>query len=144
MHCFYSKATALVHIYTDGSVLISHGGIEMGQGLNTKMIQVASRALQLTSSKIHIQQTSTEIIANASPTGGSTGTDINGAAVQDACDILLQRLAPYRKSGVSWEDSVAAAYFDQVIYLHWIFRIRIFHLIMYQWDVDDIFFRGIS
>ena len=134
-----------MHIYTDGSVLISHGGIEMGQGLNTKMIQVASRALQLTSSKIHIQQTSTEIIANASPTGGSTGTDINGAAVQDACDILLQRLAPYRKSGVSWEDSVAAAYFDQVIYLHSIFRIRIFYfLIMYQWDVDDIFFRGVS
>ena len=107
------KSTVLVHIYTDGSVLISHGGIEMGQGLNTKLIQVASRALQLPSSKIHIQQTSTEVIANASPTGGSTGTDINGSAVLDACNTLLKRLAPYRSS-MTWEQSVTAAYFDQV------------------------------
>ena len=107
------KSTVLVHIYTDGSVLISHGGIEMGQGLNTKLIQVASRALQLPSSRIHIQQTSTEVIANASPTGGSTGTDINGSAVLDACNTLLKRLSPYRSS-MTWEESVTAAYFDQV------------------------------
>ena len=85
----------------------------MGQGLNTKLIQVASRALQLPSSRIHIQQTSTEVIANASPTGGSTGTDINGSAVLDACNTLLKRLAPYRSS-MTWEQSVTAAYFDQV------------------------------
>ena len=87
----------------------------MGQGVNTKMIQLASRALHIPSSNIHIQQMSTETIANASPTGGSTGTDINGAAVLDACNILLQRLAPYRESDASvWEDCVSAAYFNQV------------------------------
>ena len=85
----------------------------MGQGLNTKLIQVASRALQLPSSMFHIQQTSTEVIANASPTGGSTGTDIHGAAVMDACNTLLKLLAPYRSS-MTWEQSVTAAYFDQV------------------------------
>ena len=88
----------------------------MGQGLNTKMIQVASRALQISSSKIHIQHTSTEAIANASPTGGSTGTDIHGAAILDACNILLKRLAPYR-SLMTWEESVMAAYFNQVCFL---------------------------
>ena len=97
-------------------MLINHGGIEMGQGLHTKMIQVASRGLQIPASKIHIQQTSTETIANASPTGGSTGTDINGAAVLDACNILSKRLLPYKKSGTSWEDCVMAAYFDQVVW----------------------------
>ena len=110
----YLQATALVHIYTDGSVLINHGGIEMGQGLYTKMIQIASRALNIPASKIHIQQTCTETIANASPTGGSMGTGLNGAAVLDACNILSEKLSPYRKPGVSWEECVMAAYFDQV------------------------------
>ena len=87
----------------------------MGQGLHTKMVQVASRALQIPSSKIHIKQTSTETIANASPTGGSTGTDINGAAVMNACNILLQRLLPYKNKNTTWEDCVMAAYLDQVL-----------------------------
>ena len=119
-----------MHIYTDGSVLICHGGIEMGQGLNTKMIQIASRALQLPSSKIHIQQTSTETVANGTATGGSAGTDTNGAAVLDACNILLQRLVPYRNPGAStWEESVMAAYLDQVymLQIYW-------NSIYYSWN----------
>lgn len=65
-----NQAGALVHIYTDGSVLITHGGIEVGQGLNTKMIQVASRVLNISVEKIHISETSTDKIPNASPTAG--------------------------------------------------------------------------
>ena len=63
------KSTVLVHIYTDGSVLISHGGIEMGQGLHTKIIQVAAKVLKVDLEKIHIIDTSTETIANSTAAG---------------------------------------------------------------------------
>ena len=76
------QAGALVHIYTDGSVLVSHGGVEMGQGLHTKIIQVASRALGIPKERIHISETSTDKVPNTSPTAASTGSDLNGIAVQ--------------------------------------------------------------
>uniref|UniRef100_A0A6Q2WUR0 xanthine dehydrogenase n=1 Tax=Esox lucius TaxID=8010 RepID=A0A6Q2WUR0_ESOLU len=75
-------AAALVHIYTDGSVLLTHGGTEMGQGLHTKMVQVASRCLDIPTSKIHITETSTSTVPNTSPTAASASSDLNGAAVQ--------------------------------------------------------------
>ncbi|KAK1336527.1 hypothetical protein QTO34_002558, partial [Cnephaeus nilssonii] len=77
-----SPCAALVHIYTDGSVLVIHGGCEIGQGLYTKMIQVASRELNIPVSYIHTSETSTVTVPNASITAGSMGTDINGRAVQ--------------------------------------------------------------
>ncbi|XP_073927459.1 aldehyde oxidase 4 isoform X2 [Castor canadensis] len=79
---FYNQAAALVHIYLDGSVLLAHGGCEMGQGLHTKMIQVASRELNIPQSYIHLSETSTITVPNAIFTAGSMGTDINGKAVQ--------------------------------------------------------------
>uniref|UniRef100_A0A6Q2Z659 xanthine dehydrogenase n=1 Tax=Esox lucius TaxID=8010 RepID=A0A6Q2Z659_ESOLU len=88
---FLNQAAALVHIYTDGSVLLTHGGTEMGQGLHTKMVQVASRCLDIPTSKIHITETSTSTVPNTSPTAASASSDLNGAAVQIACEILLQR-----------------------------------------------------
>ncbi|KAM7375600.1 hypothetical protein PAMA_014620 [Pampus argenteus] len=113
---FLNQAGALVHIYTDGSVLLTHGGTEMGQGLHTKMVQVASRVLGVSSSKIHISETSTNTVPNTSPTAASASSDLNGAAVQNACQILAERLEPYRKKNPkgSWEDWVKAAYFDRV------------------------------
>ena len=60
-----------MHIYTDGSVLLSHGGMEMGQGLHTKMIQVCSCLLQIPPEKIHILETNSSVVPNASPTGAS-------------------------------------------------------------------------
>ncbi len=108
------QGAALVRIYLDGSVLVSHGGIEMGQGLNTKMMQVASRALSLPLERIHVAETSTDTVANASPTGGSTGADLNGPAVIDACKTLKERLGPYLERGLSWEDAVTAAHGDRV------------------------------
>ena len=76
-----NQGGALVNIYTDGSVLIHHGGIEMGQGIHTKMLQIASRVLGIDVKKIHIIETGTDTVPNAPPTAASTGSDLNGMAV---------------------------------------------------------------
>ncbi|KAM3930799.1 xanthine dehydrogenase/oxidase [Leptodactylus fuscus] len=111
-----NQAGALVHVYTDGSVLLTHGGTEMGQGLHTKMIQVASKALGIATSKIHISETSTNTVPNASPTAASVSSDLNGMAIYNACQTLLQRLEPYKKSNPSgtWESWIRSAYEDRV------------------------------
>lgn len=113
---FLNQAGALVHVYTDGSVLLTHGGTEMGQGLHTKMIQVASKTLGIPTSKIHISETSTNTVPNTSPTAASVSADINGMAVSDACQRILKRLEPIirAKPKGSWEDWVSAAYYDCV------------------------------
>ncbi|ROL40898.1 Aldehyde oxidase 1 [Anabarilius grahami] len=79
---FLNQAAALVHIYKDGSVLVSHGGAEMGQGIHTKVQQVASRELNIPASLIHISETSTQCVPNTCPSAASFGTDANGMAVQ--------------------------------------------------------------
>uniref|UniRef100_A0A672VB00 Xanthine dehydrogenase/oxidase n=1 Tax=Strigops habroptila TaxID=2489341 RepID=A0A672VB00_STRHB len=109
---FLNQAGALVHVYTDGSVLLTHGGTEMGQGLHTKMIQVASRSLGIPTSKIYISETSTNTVPNTSPTAASVSADINGMAVHNACQTILKRLEPIKQSNPkgSWEDWIKAAY----------------------------------
>ncbi|KAH3730900.1 hypothetical protein DPMN_056899 [Dreissena polymorpha] len=99
---FLNQGSALVSIYKDGTVLVTHSGVEMGQGLNTKMIQIASRALNVPMEKIHINETSTERLPNTIMTGGSTGTDVCGPAVLDACTTLVERLAPLRNEHPDW------------------------------------------
>uniref|UniRef100_A0A4W4HD86 xanthine dehydrogenase n=1 Tax=Electrophorus electricus TaxID=8005 RepID=A0A4W4HD86_ELEEL len=114
---FLNQAGALVHIYTDGSVLLTHGGTEMGQGLHTKMVQVASRTLEIPSTKIFISETSTNTVPNTSPTAASASSDLNGMAVYNACKTLLQRLEPYKAKNPKgfWEDWVCRqTYFDRV------------------------------
>ncbi|XP_033625802.1 xanthine dehydrogenase/oxidase-like [Asterias rubens] len=113
---FLNQAGALVHIYMDGSVLIAHGGTEMGQGLHTKMIQVASRTLKIPYEKIHISETSTTTVPNTSPTAASYSSDLNGMAVKDACEILLNRLEPFMLEDPkgTWEKWVDAAYYQRV------------------------------
>ncbi|CAG7723284.1 unnamed protein product [Allacma fusca] len=112
---FLNQGAALVHIYRDGSVLISHGGVEIGQGLHTKLLQVATRELGIEASKIYISETSTDKVPNATPTSASCGSDLFGMAVMYACQELMQRLAPFRKQETdSWESIVSAAYFDRV------------------------------
>lgn len=76
-----NQGGALILVYLDGSVLLSHGGIEMGQGLYTKMIQVASRTLEIPVELIHTIETGTDKVPNTSPTAASSGSDINGMAV---------------------------------------------------------------
>nr|XP_008165070.1 aldehyde oxidase 1 isoform X2 [Chrysemys picta bellii] len=115
---FLTQAAALVHIYMDGSVLLTHGGIEMGQGIHTKMIQVASRELKIPMSSIHFCETSTTTVPNACASVGSAGTDVNGMAVKDACQTLLKRLEPIisKNPKGTWNDWVKEA-FEQSINL---------------------------
>ena len=111
-----NQGGALIQVYRDGSVLLSHGGTEMGQGLFTKTIQVASRALGIHHEKIHISETSTDKVPNTSPTAASSGSDINGAAVLDACQKINRRLQPYKDKSpeAGWDAWVSAAFFDRV------------------------------
>ncbi|XP_023282834.1 aldehyde oxidase [Seriola lalandi dorsalis] len=113
---FLNQAAALVHIYKDGSVLVTHGGTEMGQGIHTKMQQVASRELHIPPSKIYISETSTSTVANTCPSAASFGTDANGMAVKNACQTLYQRLEPLRQKDPkgSWESWARAAFFEKI------------------------------
>uniref|UniRef100_A0A4W4EHP9 FAD-binding PCMH-type domain-containing protein n=1 Tax=Electrophorus electricus TaxID=8005 RepID=A0A4W4EHP9_ELEEL len=115
-HSFLQQAAALVHIYKDGSVLVSHGGIEMGQGLHTKVQQVVSRELNIPLSLIHISETCTSAVPNTNPTAASFGTDANGMAVWDACQTLYKRLEPVRKKDPSgtWKSWIATAFQERI------------------------------
>jgi xanthine dehydrogenase large subunit len=88
-----NQAGALVHVYTDGSVLVNHGGTEMGQGLNTKVAQVVAHELGLSLPKVRASATDTQKVANTSATAASTGSDLNGKAAQDAARKIKTRLA---------------------------------------------------
>jgi xanthine dehydrogenase large subunit len=87
-----NQARSLVHIYQDGSVGISTGAVEMGQGVNTKMKQVAAHCFSIDPSRIRLETTNTTRVANTSATAASSGADLNGKAVQQACMELLVRL----------------------------------------------------
>lgn len=89
----YNQAGALVHVYKDGSVLVNHGGTEMGQGLHTKMLQVAATALGVPLERVRLAPTRTDKVPNTSATAASSGADLNGAAVQHACHQIRDRLA---------------------------------------------------
>ncbi|SDO82984.1 xanthine dehydrogenase, molybdenum binding subunit apoprotein [Nakamurella panacisegetis] len=89
----FNQAGGLVHVYKDGSVLINHGGAEMGQGLHTKMIQVAATALGVPLSTVRLAPTRTDKVPNTSATAASSGADLNGGAVKNACDQIRERLA---------------------------------------------------
>lgn len=106
----------MVNIYKDGTVLLSHGGIEMGQGLYTKTIQVASTTLGIPCNKIHVAETATNQVPNTSPTAASMGTDINGAAVLDACQKLKKRLKPLQENNpdMAWEELITTAYRQRI------------------------------
>jgi xanthine dehydrogenase large subunit len=91
---WYNQAGALVMIYRDGSVQVNHGGTEMGQGLHTKIRQIAADALGVDLERVRIMPTRTDKVPNTSATAASASTDLNGAAVLDACRQLKERLAP--------------------------------------------------
>jgi len=82
---FLNQAGALVHIYTDGSIHLNHGGTEMGQGLFVKVAQVVAEEFQVDLDTIQVSATNTEKVPNTSPTAASSGTDLNGMAARDAC-----------------------------------------------------------
>lgn len=114
---FLNQAGALVHIYHDGSILLAHGGTEMGQGLNTKMIMIAAEALKVSADQVFIAETATNTVPNTSSTAASASSDLNGYAIWNACEQLNERLAPYREKlgpEASMKDLAHAAYFDRV------------------------------
>eukprot|EP00921_Rhytidocystis_pertsovi_P008086 GHVQ01013332.1.p1 GENE.GHVQ01013332.1~~GHVQ01013332.1.p1 ORF type:complete len:556 (+),score=76.35 GHVQ01013332.1:31-1668(+) len=99
---FMNQAGALVHLYLDGTVLLTHAGHEMGQGLHTKVAQVCAAALGgLPLSAIHVSETSTDKVANTQPTAASVGSDLNGFAVANACEQLMGRLKPYIEAEIA-------------------------------------------
>jgi xanthine dehydrogenase large subunit len=89
---FLNQAAALVHVYTDGSVSLSTGAVEMGQGVNAKMVGVAAHTLGIDSGRVSIETTNTLRVANTSPTAASSGADMNGRATEIACRTLVERL----------------------------------------------------
>ena len=95
---FLNQAGALVHIYSDGSVHLNHGGTEMGQGLFTKVAQVAADAFGIPLEQVRITATDTDKVPNTSATAASSGSDLNGMAVKAACDQLRNRLIQFLKT----------------------------------------------
>ncbi|VXC61468.1 Xanthine dehydrogenase, molybdenum binding subunit apoprotein [Pseudomonas sp. 8Z] len=92
---FLNQAGALIHIYTDGSIHLNHGGTEMGQGLNTKVAQIVAEVFQVDIARIQITATNTDKVPNTSPTAASSGTDLNGMAAKNAAETIKQRLVDF-------------------------------------------------
>jgi len=103
-----NQAGALVHVYTDGSVHMNHGGTEMGQGLHLKVAQVVAEEFQIDLDRVRITATTTAKVPNTSPTAASSGADLNGMAARDAARQIKDRLAAFaaEKHGVPREQVV--------------------------------------
>ncbi|CAF0832214.1 unnamed protein product [Didymodactylos carnosus] len=113
---FLNQAGALIHIYKDGSILLTHGGTEMGQGLHTKMIQICSELLGVDISLVRISETSTDKVPNTSPTAASAASDLNGMAIKIACQQLNERLEPIRRESpdFTWFQLISKAYYERI------------------------------
>ncbi|XP_042490561.1 xanthine dehydrogenase 1-like [Macadamia integrifolia] len=113
---FMNQAGALVQVYTDGTVLVTHGGVEMGQGLHTKVAQIAASSFNIPLSSVFISETSTDKVPNASPTAASASSDMYGAAVLDACEQIKSRMEPVasRHKHSSFAELVSACYIERI------------------------------
>jgi xanthine dehydrogenase large subunit len=99
-----NQGGALVHVYTDGSVSVSTGAVEMGQGVKYKILEVAARVFSIDGKRIKVESTSTIRVANTSPTAASTGADLNGKATEIACRAILERLKEVAALELEQED----------------------------------------
>ena len=104
-----NQAGALVLVYQDGTVQVNHAGTEMGQGLHTNITAIAARELGIRPEHVRVMPTSTDKVPNTSATAASCGTDLNGAAVKNACEIIRARLAPVAARLLKEEHGRAAA-----------------------------------
>ena len=111
-----NQARSLVHVYTDGSVAVSTGAVEMGQGVNTKMAQVAAKMFGLPIEQVKVHTTNTLRIANTSPTAASAAADLNGKATQIACETIRDRLFEVAKELVEAETVEAVTLADGFVY----------------------------
>ncbi|POR48943.1 xanthine dehydrogenase molybdopterin binding subunit [Bosea psychrotolerans] len=106
---WYNQAGALVHVYTDGTVMLNHGGTEMGQGLHVKVAQVVGQAFGIGLDQIKITATTTGKVPNTSATAASSGSDLNGMAALDACETIKARLTAF--AARHWQEEPAAIAF---------------------------------
>lgn len=106
---WYNQAGALVHVYTDGTVSLNHGGTEMGQGLYQKVAQVAAQAFGIGPDQIRITATTTGKVPNTSATAASSGSDLNGMAALDACETIKARLTAF--AAERWQEKPEAIAF---------------------------------
>ncbi len=106
---WYNQAGALVHVYTDGSVMLNHGGTEMGQGLYVKVAQVVAQAFGIGLDLVKITATTTGKVPNTSATAASSGSDLNGMAALDACETIKARLTDF--AARHWQESPEAIVF---------------------------------
>ncbi|GKT13136.1 Xanthine dehydrogenase/oxidase [Aduncisulcus paluster] len=97
---FMNQASAAVHVYRDGTVAVSHSGIEMGQGLHTKMAAIAAEGLGVSLELVRCFESDTHICPNSQPTAASSGADLNGRAIKECCDKIRKRLDPFLKSAM--------------------------------------------
>ncbi|CAL4940191.1 unnamed protein product [Urochloa decumbens] len=113
---FMNQAGALVQVYTDGTVLVTHGGVEMGQGLHTKVAQVAASSFNIPLNSVFISETSTDKVPNSSPTAASASSDLYGAAVLDACQQIKARMEPIACRGThnSFAELAQTCYMERV------------------------------
>ncbi len=106
---WYNQAGALVHVYTDGTVMLNHGGTEMGQGLHVKVAQVVGHAFGIGLDQIKITATTTGKVPNTSATAASSGSDLNGMAALDACETIKARLTAF--AARHWQEEPDAVAF---------------------------------
>ncbi|MFA6964879.1 xanthine dehydrogenase molybdopterin binding subunit [Bosea sp. (in: a-proteobacteria)] len=106
---WYNQAGALVHVYTDGTVMLNHGGTEMGQGLYVKVAQVVAQAFGIGLEQVKITATTTGKVPNTSATAASSGSDLNGMAALDACETIKARLVAF--AAQHWQESPDAIVF---------------------------------
>jgi len=111
-----NQAAALVHVYTDGSVSVSNGGIEMGQGLTTNLATIACRELGCSLDRVRVESTNTTRVANMSPSAASATTDLNGNATIDACQQILARLYVLLAGELDEPDASKLAFRDEVLF----------------------------
>jgi len=112
-----NQAGALVNIYIDGSIVVSTGAVEMGQGVNAKIAAIAANTLGVNTARVHIETTNTLRVPNASPTSASTGADLNGMATQKACLQLLERLRKFAAKKMNCQDINDIQIKDDFVYL---------------------------
>ena len=115
---FLNQASALVHVYTDGSVRISTAAVEMGQGVNAKILSIASRVFSIKPERIIIDTTNTSRVANTSPTAASKGADLNGYATMDACNLILDRLKKVAADELQTKNSSKIEIKDETVYFN--------------------------
>lgn len=134
-----NQAGALIHVYTDGTLQVSHGGTEMGQGLHTKIQQIVAQSFSIDMAKVLVTSTRTDKVPNTSPTAASSGADLNGMAAHNAAMEIKQRLlnfacqhyqveeadivngtlegiesSPHYQHPVSWAELVQLAYMNRI------------------------------